>query len=189
MAAHSDAGNDTGTTAGLARRGARAEATDRHAAWRRLAGVGRSAIDDTADTRGSVIQLATRSRYQDPSMQRTVVTLLWRTIALSCVAIGLVGIAVPGLPTVPLMLVAAWAAGHGWPRLEKWLLDHAHFGPPIRRWREGGIVPRKVKWFASVAMLTSCVILWQLEAALWFKVTVPAVLLGVTLWLWRAPES
>jgi hypothetical protein len=38
-------------------------------------------------------------------------------------------------------------------------------------------------------MLTSCVILWQLEAALWFKVTVPAVLLGVTLWLWRAPES
>lgn len=122
-------------------------------------------------------------------MQRAVVTLLWRTVALSCVVVGLVGIAVPGLPTVPLMLVAAWAAGHGWPRLEQWILDHAHFGPPIRRWREGGIVPRKVKWFASIAMLASCVILWQLEVALWLKVTVPAVLFGVALWLWRAPES
>src|SRR5512139_837270 len=121
-------------------------------------------------------------------MQRAVVTLLWRTIALSCVAIGLIGIAVPGLPTVPLMLVAAWAAGHGWPRLEQWLLDHAHFGPPIRRWREGGIVPRKVKWLASAAMLASCAILWQLDLALWLKVAVPAVLLVVTLWLWSAPE-
>jgi hypothetical protein len=121
-------------------------------------------------------------------MQRAITTLLWRTIALTCVALGLVGIAVPGLPTVPLMLVAAWAAGHGWPRLEQWLLDHAHFGPPIRRWREGGIVPRKVKWLASVAMLASCAILWQLELALWIKVAVPALLLVVTLWLWSAPE-
>jgi uncharacterized membrane protein YbaN (DUF454 family) len=135
-----------------------------------------------------VIQFAAGPSYQSRPMQRAIVTLLWRTVALSFVAIGLVGIAVPGLPTVPLMLVAAWAAGRGWPRLEQWILDHAHFGPPIRRWREGGIVPRKVKWFASIAMLASCVILWQLAAALWLKVTVSAVLLGVALWLWRAPE-
>jgi len=121
-------------------------------------------------------------------MQRAVVTLLWRTVALSCVAVGLIGIAVPGLPTVPLMLVAAWAAGHGWPELERWLLDHAHFGPPIRRWREGGIVPRKVKWIASIAMLVSSVALWQLELSRWIQVGVPAVLLAVALWLWRAPE-
>jgi uncharacterized membrane protein YbaN (DUF454 family) len=122
-------------------------------------------------------------------MQRAIATLLWRVVAVSCVAVGLVGIAVPGLPTVPLMLVAAWAAGHGWPRLERWLLDHAHFGPPIRRWREGGIVPRRVKWFASIAMLVSSVVLWQLELALWVKVAVPALLLAVALWLWSAPEA
>jgi uncharacterized membrane protein YbaN (DUF454 family) len=114
--------------------------------------------------------------------------LLWRAVAVSCVAVGLVGIAVPGLPTVPLMLVAAWAAGHGWPTLERWLLDHAHFGPPIRRWREGGVVPRRVKWFASIAMLASSVILWQLGLALWIKIAVPALLLAVALWLWSAPE-
>jgi len=121
-------------------------------------------------------------------MQRAIATLLWRTLAVSCVAVGLVGIAVPGLPTVPLMLVAAWAAGHGWPALERWLLDHAHFGPPIRRWREGGIVPRRVKWFASIAMLASSVVLWQIELSLWVKVAVPALLLAVALRLWSAPE-
>jgi uncharacterized membrane protein YbaN (DUF454 family) len=122
-------------------------------------------------------------------MQRAIATLLWRTIALSCVVVGLVGVAVPGLPTVPLMLVAAWAAGRGWPRLEQWLLDHAQFGPPIRRWRERGIVARKVKWIASIAMLASSAILWQLAIPLTIKIAVPAVLLAVALWLWRAPEQ
>lgn len=122
-------------------------------------------------------------------MQRTLVIVLWRLLALACVTAGLVGIAVPGLPTVPFMLLAAWAAGHGWPRLEQWLLAHAHFGPPIRRWRERGIVPRNVKWFASIAMGASSLILSQMEVALWIKAAVPAVLLAVAIWLWRAPES
>jgi uncharacterized membrane protein YbaN (DUF454 family) len=121
-------------------------------------------------------------------MQRALVTLLWRTIALSCVAVGIVGVVVPGVPTVPLMLVAAWAAGRGWPELERWLLDHARFGPPIRHWREGGIVPRKVKWIASVAMLVSSVVLWQVEVSQWIQLAVPALLFAVALWLWRAPE-
>jgi hypothetical protein len=121
-------------------------------------------------------------------MQRAFVVLLWRMLALASVVIGFVGIAVPGLPTVPFLLVAAWAAGHGWPRLEQWLLAHTHFGPPIRRWREHGVVPRNVKWVASVAMCASSAMLWQLELALWIKLVVPALLLAVAIWLWRAPE-
>ena len=121
-------------------------------------------------------------------MQRAFVVLLWRMLALASVVIGFVGIAVPGLPTVPFLLVAAWAAGHGWPRLEQWLLAHTHFGPPIRRWREHGVVPRNVKWVASVAMCASSAMLSQLELALWIKLVVPALLLAVAIWLWRAPE-
>ena len=41
------------------------------------------------------------------------------------------------------VLVAAWAASHGWPKLETWLLNHTHFGPPIRRWRD---TSRWVDW-------------------------------------------
>jgi uncharacterized protein len=61
--------------------------------------------------------------------------LAWRALAVVCVALGLVGMFLPVLPTVPFLLVAAWAAGKGWPRLETWLLDHPRFGPTIRRWR------------------------------------------------------
>jgi hypothetical protein len=122
-------------------------------------------------------------------MHRPFLILLWRFVALASVIVAFIGIAVPVLPTVPFLLLAAWAAGNGWPRLEQWLLGHAHFGPSIRRWREHGVVPRNVKWFASAAMAASSAILWQLVLPPWLKLGVPAVLLGVAIWLWRAPED
>ena len=48
-------------------------------------------------------------------LQRAVVVLLWRVLALVCVALALVGVVLPGLPTVPFLLVAAWAGSRGWP--------------------------------------------------------------------------
>ena len=59
--------------------------------------------------------------------------VLWRMLALLTLLLGLIGVFVPGLPTVPFLLVAAWAGGHGWPALERWLLAHPKHGPAIRR--------------------------------------------------------
>ncbi|HPU51492.1 MAG TPA: DUF454 family protein, partial [Burkholderiaceae bacterium] len=55
-------------------------------------------------------------------IRRAVAQALWRLLALLCVVLGLIGVILPGLPTVPFLLVAAWAGGRGWPRLEAWLL-------------------------------------------------------------------
>ena len=57
-----------------------------------------------------------------------------------------------GLPTVPFVLLAAWAAGKGWPELEQWLLHHPRYGGSIRAWRQHGAVSRRAKWLASVMM-------------------------------------
>ncbi len=122
-------------------------------------------------------------------MRRVLVLLFWRCLALASVALGLVGIAVPGLPTVPFLLLAAWAAGHGWPQLEAWLLAHTHFGPPIARWRERGAIPRRAKWLSSLMMLASAVILLFSSLAWWLKLAVPAVMLGVAIWMWRRPDA
>ncbi len=67
-------------------------------------------------------------------MRRLLSLLIWRTLAMLCLLLGLVGVFVPGLPTVPFMLLAAWAGSKGWPALETWLLNHPRHGPPIRRW-------------------------------------------------------
>lgn len=115
-------------------------------------------------------------------------TLLWRALAIIALALGLVGAVLPALPTVPFVLVAAWAASRGWPSLERWLLRHPHFGPSLRRWREGGIVPRRAKWAATLMMLASTITLALLPLPLWLQVGVPSVMALTAVWLWRRPE-
>jgi uncharacterized protein len=121
-------------------------------------------------------------------LTRFAAILLWRTLALVCVALGLIGIFLPGLPTVPFLLVAAWAGGRGWPRLEAWLLAHPRHGPPIRRWRDHRAVPRRAKWFASATMVASTALIALSAAPLALKIGVPLVMSAVAWWLWRRPE-
>ncbi|HNO41919.1 MAG TPA: DUF454 family protein, partial [Ottowia sp.] len=63
-------------------------------------------------------------------LRRRVATLLWRALALLSLLLGGVGAMLPVLPTVPFLLLAAWAASKGWPALEIWLLNHRRLGPP-----------------------------------------------------------
>lgn len=120
--------------------------------------------------------------------RRAVRLLLWRSLALVCVLLGLFGVVLPGLPTVPFLLVAAWAGGKGWPALEAWLLQHPRYGAHISRWREHGAVPRRAKWFATLMMAASAAAMGVSGAPLWAKVGVPVFMLGVAVWLWQRPE-
>lgn len=112
----------------------------------------------------------------------------YRLLALCSLALGLVGIPLPGLPTVPFVLLSAWAAGKGWPQFEEWLLAHQRFGPSIRQWRKQGAVSRRAKWLASGMMLASMLLLWLSTAPLLLKTILPGCLLLVAVWLWRRPE-
>ncbi len=121
-------------------------------------------------------------------MRQALTRLLWRGLALLSLALGLVGVVLPVMPTVPFLLLAAWAAGKGWPALERWMLDHAHFGPHIRRWRENGAVPRRAKWLATVMMAGSALMLVLSPLPQAVKIAVPTVMAAVAIWLWRRPE-
>lgn len=121
-------------------------------------------------------------------LPRPLVLLLWRALALLSLAVGIVGAFLPVLPTVPFVLLSAWAASRGWPAFERWLLAHRHFGPPIRHWREHGAVPRRAKWLASVMMTGSAVLLAFTAVPLAVKLGVPAVMLAVAVWMWLRPE-
>jgi uncharacterized protein len=122
-------------------------------------------------------------------MQRPLVQLLWRALALVCLLLALVGLVLPVLPSVPFVLLAAWAAGRGWPALEAWLLNHPRFGETIRRWRAHGAVPRRAKWLASAMMLVSAVGIGLSPLPLWLRLGLPATMLAVAIWLWCRPEQ
>ena len=99
----------------------------------------------------------------------------------------------PGLPTVPFILLSAWAAAQGSERLHAWLLAHRDFGPMIRDWHEHGAVTRRSKRLATVAMAASAAILlalaWLVGYERWWAVVLPIACMAVVgAWLWMRPE-
>lgn len=117
-----------------------------------------------------------------------ITPLLWSLLALVFLALALLGVVLPLLPTVPFLLLAAWCGGRGWPALEAWLLGHPLYGPPIREWRRGGVVSRRAKWAASIAMATSAVAM-QFAPLPWAaRIAGPLLMLATAIWLWRRPE-
>jgi len=122
-------------------------------------------------------------------IRRSVATTLWRVFALVNVALALLGMVLPVLPTVPFLIVAAWAGSRGWPRLETWLLEHPRHGPAIRRWRDHSAVPRRAKWLASTMMVLSALTLAMMSVPPWVKLAAPSMMAIVAIWLWSRPDG
>lgn len=84
-----------------------------------------------------------------------MVTKLYACLAVLFLILGIIGIFLPVLPTTPFILVAAWAASKGSPRLHAWLHAHPHMGPLLTAWNERGAVPLRAKWLACSMMALS----------------------------------
>lgn len=110
-------------------------------------------------------------------------------LALGCLALGVAGIFLPLVPTVPFLLVAAWAAARSSPRLHAWLEGHPRFGSLLRQWREAGVVPRRAKWLATVMMAASGGVLLAVVPRPWMAWLAIACMTAVLAWLWRRPEG
>lgn len=110
-------------------------------------------------------------------------------LAVLCLALGLAGLFLPVVPTVPFLLLAAWAAGLSSPRLLQWLERHPLFGPQITDWRRAGVVRRRTKWTATVVMTASAITSVLLLHAHWAALASTAVMAVVLVWLWLRPEQ
>ena len=93
------------------------------------------------------------------------------------------------MPTVPFLLVAAWAGGKGWPVLEQKLLAHPKYGPQIIAWRKYGVVKRQPKVIASVMMGGSAIMLGFSPAPFALKFAIIGIMATVAVWLWLRPEA
>ena len=92
---------------------------------------------------------------------------LLKGFALVCLALGIVGIFLPGLPSTVFILMAAWAAARSSPPLYRWLWHHRLFGPMLRDWSRGGQVSRRSKWAATTMMAASAAILLLTHTPRW----------------------
>lgn len=109
-------------------------------------------------------------------------------LGLLSVGLGLVGLFVPVLPTVPFMLLAAWCFGKAHPAWEARLLAHPHYGPHIRAWRERGAIPVHAKW-ASVTLMSVSAVAGLLLLPGWWRVVPAAIVTVVGIWIVTRPSA
>ena len=112
----------------------------------------------------------------------------WWLLAWASLLLAALGVLLPGLPTTPFVLLAAWAAARGSPALHQRLLAHRRFGPLIRDWQREGAVDRRAKRVATLSMgLCAVLVIWL--APHWGVAAVACACMGaVGVWLWRRPE-
>lgn len=114
---------------------------------------------------------------------------MWIAAGLTSLGLGIVGAALPLLPTVPFLLLAAFCFSRSSTQLHTWLMEHPKFGKPLKEWEKSGSVSRRTKWIASLSMLVS------IGLALWLQL--PVIILGiqalclttVAIFLWTRPET
>ena len=70
---------------------------------------------------------------------------LWFVIGLISMIVGLVGIPVPGLPTTPLMILAAACFAKSSQRFYDWIINNKMFGEHVKNYREGNGIPKRSK--------------------------------------------
>jgi uncharacterized protein len=114
------------------------------------------------------------------------VRVLWFSAGSIAVLLGVIGVFLPLMPTVPFLLLAAWCFSRSCRRCERWMLNHPRFGPPLRDWREHRAVSLFVKRFATGMMAISSFGAWWALESPWRWV--PASVCGaVAWWLWSLP--
>jgi len=71
--------------------------------------------------------------------------ILWSAAGTLFLCLGVVGIAIPLLPTTPLLLLAAACYLRGSKRMHRWMLTNKVFGRYLREYSEGRGIPLRIK--------------------------------------------
>ena len=123
-------------------------------------------------------------------MTETTTKWIYLSAGWGFIALGVVGIFLPVLPTTPFILLAAWCFSKGSERLHHWLLTHPRFGPMVRDWEESRVIRLRAKLLATamIVPLTSYMLLFT-DAPGWTKLTAAALVLWGLLFIWTKPSE
>ena len=103
---------------------------------------------------------------------------LYRVAGLLSLGLGVVGAVLPLMPTVPFLLLAVYFFARSNPVWEKRILDHPHWGPQVRDWRERRAISRRAKTLAVSAMAVGAVFTYFTLGAPWYYVSIAILVIA-----------
>lgn len=108
--------------------------------------------------------------------------LLWLGGTVS-LALGALGVVLPGLPTTPFVLLAATCFARASPRLHQWMMNHRWMGPMLRDWERDRSLTRRSKTIAVGSMLLMVSLsIWSFQGH-WIAQAVLVALGAVGAWV------
>jgi len=124
----------------------------------------------------------------NPPVNNKILRLLLAGTGFIAIGLGVIGIFLPLLPTVPLLLLAAACFARSSERFHNWLLDHPRLGPMVKSYMNGQGIPLRSKIIAIAMIWVSIPLSVLLFIPLfWVDVFLIAIGLCVTIYLLRLP--
>ena len=113
-----------------------------------------------------------------------LVRLLWNAVGTFFLALGLIGIPLPLLPTTPFLLIAVACYLRGSTRMYNWMMINRYFGSYLKDYMEGNGLTLRTKIVAVLALwgVIAFSAVFATENAI-IRVGLLAVALGVTIHL------
>ncbi len=107
---------------------------------------------------------------------------------LICVGLGALGILLPGLPTTPFLLLAAYCFARSSEHFHNWLLNHRWFGSYVRNFESGRGMTRPAKATTLLVMWLSfgfTIVLFV--PVVWGQVSMFLLAVTVSVYIMRLP--
>jgi len=112
----------------------------------------------------------------------TFVKKLLVVIGFASLFLGIIGIAVPLLPTTPFLLLSAACFLRGSDRLYQWLMNNRLFGSYIRNYQEHKAIPLKAKILAiSLLWITILYSIIFILESVYIRILLVVIAVAVTL--------
>lgn len=114
---------------------------------------------------------------------------IWFIGGVISVILGLIGIPLPILPTVPFMLLAASCFARSSENAHLWLINHETFGPPLQDWEKNGAMRPSIKRKAILFIACSWLLSIFIGLKLWLIILQFFILSAVIVFIWTRPNA
>ena len=115
--------------------------------------------------------------------------LLLKLLGFLCIALGVLGILLPVLPTTPFLILAAVCFSYSSEKFFNKIISHPKFGASVKNYLDGKGIPRRAKKIAVAVLWLSIGLSTWIVKPIGLKIFLPALAIYVTWFILREPDS